>query len=236
MLATLLATSAWAGEWFGEPLDYWRGNPYGQPMAAANTPVVDETTAAPEVQPRTAPSTSAAPAEPVPLDWSAYSDPRTAEFWRDGDHVPPAPLLELIREPSPENVARYRAWTKKQLEVAGFVSHLLAEAEAPPPVSWVGVQVVYFYASSCGYCQKNAPDVLALMRLGADVMPVHLDRPSVVYPRSTPWTAEMGTIVAVQGTPTWVLSAEGRRRVVRGYATVDRLETELRALLAGEER
>ena len=227
MLAMLLATSAGAGDWFPAPLDYWGGDPYGQPLVEEAEPAPVRTTAA-------SPEASPATAGPTAFDWSDYQDPRTALFWKDGDHVPPAPLLEVIRDPSPQNVERYRTWTSKQLEVAAWVSELLATADTPAPVSWAGVQVVYFYAAGCGYCQKNTPDVLALMERGADVMPVHLDRPSPAYPRSTPWSSEMGSLVAVEGTPTWVLVVEGRRRVVRGYATVDRLETELRALLEGE--
>jgi hypothetical protein len=220
-LATAEAGSG-AGAWFSRPLDYWGGAPYGAPLAE------------PSSAPAPTGEAPSAPEEAAAFDWADYADPRTEQFWKDGDHVPPAPLLEVIRSPTPENVARYRAWTSQQLEVAAWVSELLAAPDAAPPVSWSGVQVVYFYASACGYCRKNTPEVLELMTLGADVMPVHLDRPSPAYPSSTLWSAEMGSLVEVEGTPTWVLVAEGKRRVVRGYATVERLEKELRALLGGE--
>lgn len=216
MLSTLLATSAVAGEWFEAPLTFW-GEPYGI-TSQAPAPAAE------------APTTSEAPEA---FDWADYADPRTPTFWKEGDHVPPAPLLELIRNPSSDNVQRYREWTAKKLEVAALVSKLVAE-EPAPPVSWRGVQVVYFYASSCGYCAKSTPTVLALAELGADVMPVHLDRPSPAYPSSTPWSDEMASQVEVFGTPTWVLVTGGQRRTVRGYATVERLESELRALLGGE--
>jgi thiol-disulfide isomerase/thioredoxin len=227
VLLTLLATKALGGEWFGSPLDYWGGSPYGtSPPPPAQVSAPDSPQA-----PRSAPQ--AASATERPFDWSDYTDPTQPEFWREGDHTPPAPLLELIRDPSPENIERYRAWTSQKLEVSAQVSALLAQAEQPAQVSWDGVQVVYFYARGCGYCQQNTPHVLELQELGADVMPVHLDSPSPALPTSTPWTEEMGQLVAVQGTPTWVLVEDGQRRVVRGFATVQRLEDELRALREG---
>jgi thiol-disulfide isomerase/thioredoxin len=226
VLLTLLATSALGGEWFGQPLDYWGGSPYGA------SPPPPSPVLAPE-SPAATTSTPQAPVPERPFDWADYTDPTQPEFWREGDHTPPAPLLELIRDPSPDNIERYRAWTSQKLEVSAEISALLAHAEQPAPVRWDGVQVVYFYATSCGYCQQNTPHVLDLMDKGARVLPVHLDRPSEAYPTSTPWTEEMGQLVAMQGTPTWVLVEDEKRRVVRGFATVDRLEDELRALREG---
>jgi thiol-disulfide isomerase/thioredoxin len=229
VLWTLLATSALCGEWFGQPLDYWGGSPYGP-----SPPLPPPEEASREDAPPPASLAPPAPsAQPRPFDWSDYTDPTQPEFWREGDYTPPAPLLELIRDPSPENIERYRTWTSQKLQVSAQVSELLAAAERPEPVRWEGVVVVYFYASSCGYCQQNTPHVLALFERGADVMPVHLDRPSPAYPTSTPFTEQMGRLAQVQGTPTWVLVEHGERRTIRGFATVERLEDELRALRAG---
>lgn len=224
MLSMLLAISgaARAGEWFEGPLAYWEV-PYGLPPRQPPVPPQEEEAPAPEGEQGPA------------FDWADYRDPRTEVFWREGEHVPPAPLLEVIRAPTPDNIAQYRQWTARKLEVAAWVSSLLAEPP-PAPVSWEGVTVVYFYASGCGVCAKNTPEVLALDALGADVMPVHLDRPSPAYPSSTPWSDEMGQLVEVTGTPTWVLIADGQRHVVRGYAPMQRLETELRTIREGRDR
>ena len=213
----LLADVAFAGEWFPSPLAYWEGSPYG----AVEDPPGDEV------------SEAAREEESNEFRWSDYEDPRTASFWREGEHVPPAPLLELIREPSQENLERYRRWSQQKLEVSSWLAQLLAE-DPPALVSWEGVQVVYFYASACSYCQKNTPVVLELMREGADVMPVHLDVPSPAYARSTPFTPEMGELVALRGTPTWVLVANGHRRTVHGFSDMERLRSELAALLEEE--
>lgn len=210
----LLASVALAGDWFSTPLAYWENSPYGASEEGGDEG--EEPKEASEER----------------FDWSDYADPASATFWREGQHVPPAPLLELIREPSQENIERYRQWTQQKLEVSAWVSGLLAQT--PSEVSWEGVKVVYFYASSCGYCKENTPHVLELVKRGADVMPVHLDLPSPAYPNSTPFTPEMGEFVVLHGTPTWVLVAQGRRRTVHGFADVDRLQAELRVLLEGE--
>ena len=220
MLWMLLATDlALGGTWFEGVLDYWGGKPYGPPATvAAEAPLEAEGAERDRVEP---PSNE--------VDWDVLLDPTSEAFWREGDHVPPPAMMALIRDPTPENVARYRAWELKKMEATGRIAQLLVDAEKPPPVDWRGVQVVYFYASSCGYCKKNAPVVRELLELGADVMPVHLDRPSPDYPTSTPWSPEMAQLVDVIGTPTWVLVVDGERKVVRGYADRERLERRFKA-------
>lgn len=219
LLMQLLVDAVFAGEWFPSPLTYWEGSPYGALQEEGQS---EEVSRGREEE-----------VEAEVFRWSDYEDPRTASFWREGEHVPPAPLLELIRAPSQENIERYRRWSQQKLEVSSWLAQLLAE-QVSADVSWEGVQVVYFYASACSYCQKNTPVVLELLQEGVDVMPVHLDVPSPAYARSTPFAPEMGQLVALRGTPTWVLVANGHRRTVHGFSDMERLRSELAALLQEE--
>ena len=218
------------GRWFGGGrLDYWGGKPYGAGPGMVTGELAPWRDEAAEEDLEEAPT----PAERIEArgaapDWEALSDPKNVEFWREGDHVPPAQLMAIVRDPSPENVERYREWQRKKLEVSGWVAQLVAEPDRRPPVDWSSVTVVYFYAMECGVCARNAPVVDELMELGADVMPVHLDRPSPRWPTSTPWREEMAAGVKLVGTPTWVLVKDGNRVTVRGMASRERLEGELR--------
>jgi len=224
-----------AERWFGAGrLDYWGGKPYGTgpgmvtgELAAWRDEheVLEEDQREAPAHPQTPKATARTSAEP---DWDALLDPTNEAFWREGNHVPPAQLMAVVQDPSPENVERYRAWQRKKLEVTGWVSQLVAEPDLRPAIDWSGVTVVYFYAMGCSVCARNAPVVDELMELGADVMPVHLDRPSPRWPSSTPWQAEMAAGVDLVGTPTWVLVKDGERVTVRGMASRERLEGELR--------
>ena len=222
-----------AERWFGAGrLDYWGGKPYGTgpgmvtgELAAWRDEVLEEDPRTAPTRPRTPEAAVSGSAEP---DWDALLDPTNEAFWREGDHVPPAQLMAVVQDPSAENVERYRAWQRKKLEVTGWVSQLVAEPDVRPAIDWSRVTVVYFYAMGCSVCARNAPVVDELMELGAEVMPVHLDRPSPRWPSSTPWQAEMAAGVDLVGTPTWVLVKDGERVTVRGLASRERLEGELR--------
>ena len=82
LLAALnVGTSASAFEFFESGIDYW-----SKPEA---------------VRPATAPSSkSAVPPTSSQFDWNRQLDPKNDEFFREGDYVPPAPFLALVRNPS----------------------------------------------------------------------------------------------------------------------------------------
>ncbi len=221
MLWMLLGTELVAGAvpWFEQPLSYFDGVPYGVVL---------------EVEEEEGDETPQGPSEAPDFDWSDYEDPGSVEFWREGDFAPSAPMMALVRDPSPENAEKYRAWLAKKMEVTAQISALMVEPEAP--VSWQDVTVVYFYALRCPHCKRNAPVVAELARRGATVLPVHLDAPSPALPGSVPLTEDMARQVQLVGTPTFVLSTGvGQRATVRGFADMGRLEAELRTL-QGETR
>jgi len=41
------------------------------------------------------------------FDWNKYLDPKNDEFFKEGDHTPPAPLMELARNPTDENIKKW---------------------------------------------------------------------------------------------------------------------------------
>lgn len=239
MLSLLVATSfAQSGPWFDEcDLSYF-GSGECRREAPEESPEATEETEVP-VAPM---KKGLRELDAEPFAWQAYEDPRDVRFWDDGgDWVPPRPLREVLAEPTPENVTRYRAWVAKKLELAQ-AGHQLLWGEAPqreatpkvdlvelerqraaPRVDWANVQVVYFYQSSCPHCQKSKPVVAELQERGAEVIPVYLDRPDPAYGVSTPYTKEMAGMLQVEGTPTWLVNVGGTRTVVRGTTTLARL-------------
>lgn len=181
-----------------------------------------------------------------PFDWAAYQDPRDVRFWDDGgDWVPPRPLREVLADPTPENLERYRAWVDQKLEVSR-VGHELLWGAAPqrgavpevkvgqspkvPRVAWDRVSILYFYQSTCPHCRKSKPLVANLKARGVEVIPVYLDREDPDYGESIPYSRELAERVEVAGTPTWLVSVYGRQTVVRGATTMERLGKVVRYL------
>ena len=213
----LLAEQAGAGEWF----DYW-----------------GEATPVEEVEPAKPAPQAVREYDALPFDWAAYADPSDPRFWDDGgDYQPPRPLLELARNPTPENAARYREWMEAKAALSTEL-HSLIWGEAPqtkkvrPSVIWGQVRVIYVYSATCGHCKRSAPTVAALREIGARVVTMYTDAPSPEYPNSLPYEGAIAQALPVVGTPTWVLEVEGRRALVQGYAPIERLEEQIQTLLA----
>lgn len=53
--------------------------------------------------------------------WSKYLDPRHDEFFKEGNYTPPAPFMEIARNPSDENIANWFHY----LELKNEITHRL---------------------------------------------------------------------------------------------------------------
>lgn len=62
----------------------------------------------------------------LPFDWQQYEDPLSPQFWDDGgNYVPPRPLRIVAANPTEENIAKYREWQRRKMEIITRVSHVL---------------------------------------------------------------------------------------------------------------
>lgn len=237
MLGLLAASSALAGTWFEAcAVDYW-GPGTACVSAGRDAPEANPVPEAPKDLMKKGPRDFDAD----PFDWRAYEDPGDPRFWDDGgEWVPPRPLREVLADPSAENIARYRVWVGRKLELAQMGQELVwgpppthaarAPVEVAPRlqprpelVPWDRLKVIYFYQASCGHCQASIPLVHELDARGVEVLTVHLDRPSPAHPDSVPYTRAMAELLQVEGTPTWVLELDGRQGVLRGRTTLAEL-------------
>ena len=46
--------------------------------------------------------------------WDNYLDENKDEFFREGDYLPPAPFLEVVRRPTAKNILLFEEWKKKK--------------------------------------------------------------------------------------------------------------------------
>ncbi|MGK5083501.1 hypothetical protein WDW37_09365 [Bdellovibrionota bacterium FG-1] len=94
--------------YFGEPdLDYWK---QAAPKGGATSTLG-------AVRPLAAPTKGAAQPGVGTFPWQKYSDPKNDEFFREGDYTPPAPFMEIARNPTDSNIENWFHYleTKNQL-------------------------------------------------------------------------------------------------------------------------
>lgn len=97
-IALLLIAPVTAAEtdfsYFAKPeLNFWK----------STTAAKDVTAAKSSTGPRVAPSTTGKNTFP----WQKYLDPKHDEFFREGDYSPPAPFMEIARDPSDANIENW---------------------------------------------------------------------------------------------------------------------------------
>lgn len=120
LLSSALLAPAARAQFFQESdLDYW--NEQSARQAA-----------------KPAPSQSAAG---VPQAASSdFEDPTTEAFWREGQYVPPQPVLEAAANPTPANVSKFLRWQRKKMDLlaafqAEVTRQVSIETPLPAPIS-----------------------------------------------------------------------------------------------------
>lgn len=61
------------------------------------------------------------------FDWKKYQDPKNKEFFKEGDHVPPEPFMELARDPSDENIKQWFAYIDKKNQLMAALQDRMQE-------------------------------------------------------------------------------------------------------------
>ena len=170
---------------------------------------------------------------------SIWAEPIVGPDGRVSVYVPPKEVLAFLQNPTKEGAKAYLAWQSERARKLKAAIEALRDARvegkprvderqapADPPVSSARTdhpsvaapatrgEILYFKKGDCGYCEKEDRALAELARgsSGVKILEVPADDPR--------WT-EYG----VMATPSLVVTgAEGRRVLVRGYATVDQLK------------
>ncbi len=125
------------------------------------------------------------------FDWKKVMDPKNDEFFKEGDYTPPAPFMEVARNPNDENIRMWNAYIDKKNQLASrldqrlqeyAVSHGQKPATVPEkinsqkPESQVPVnqspstyQFRLYFDSDCPHCQKMMTTMVELASKGYEV-------------------------------------------------------------------
>lgn len=190
-VAAMRASSAAAFSYFESEIDYWQSKPAEPPPA--------ESKAAADKPAREAPVPPAAPPAPEPFDWKKHTDPKNDEFFREGDYIPPAPFLELVRNPSDTNIKHWFEYIGKRNELnrrlnermreyvaqrgAGIddraraivQTQATAEANASPPPDHTRYRFRLYFHSTCPHCKHMMQTMSELQSRGYFVEVVQID-------------------------------------------------------------
>ncbi|MGE4233543.1 MAG: hypothetical protein AB7F43_09465 [Bacteriovoracia bacterium] len=99
------AAVAHAGDFqfFDSGIDYWGDNKKEQKPAPQPEP--------PKVQ-------AEVPQNEGAFDWKKYMDPKNKDFFKEGEYTPPEPFMELVRNPSDQNIKMWFAYMEKKNQLA----------------------------------------------------------------------------------------------------------------------
>jgi hypothetical protein len=181
--AALRASTATAFSYFEYEIDYWKQKPT-EPTPKTNAADDREKDAKPSP-----PSSS--------FDWKKHTDPKNDEFFREGDYVPPAPFMELVRNPTDENIKNWFEFIGKKNELSKRLNQRIQEYAAQSGAGLDGnarsiVQVqstkepasqpdysryrfrLYFH-SGCPHCKRMMQSMTDLQARGYFVEIVQID-------------------------------------------------------------
>lgn len=110
----LRASTAPAFSYFDSEIDYWTPKPNEPtPKASASDGREKDTKPSP-------PASSS-------FDWKQHTDPKNDEFFREGDYIPPAPFMELVRNPTDENIKHWFEFIGKKNELSNRLNQRIQE-------------------------------------------------------------------------------------------------------------
>lgn len=197
-----------------------------------------------------------------PFDWSNYSDPSKIEFYDDGgDFVPSRPWREVMSNPIKENIEKYMAWQAKKIELSNKIGKIMSESsgmptplasqpklglssisgakENPPEheIQWSKLQILYFYRTSCHFCQASTPVVATLKEHHVLFIPVQLDwqENHPMYYNSVRFDESLlKGGYKIKGTPTWIIKRADKPNaeplIIEGYVSSDQMEKSIKSV------
>lgn len=199
-------------QYFGEPdMDFWKRPTLQKPKAgpkSPSTPAVSTSTPSVKVAESTFP-------------WKKYLDPKSDEFFREGDYLPPPPFMEIARNPNDENIENWLKYIAAKNEISQRLQAKLTEyaqkrqtgaqlkvATAEPAIQIKPQETVplhedakrfrlrLYFDSKCPHCAKMIQTAQSLSQKGLWIELKQIDQDSrarerIPFPVTSASTAEL---------------------------------------------
>ncbi len=204
LLGTTSLASGSEFQYFQKEIDFWNEKP--EAVSSPSEPTKETKVDKPPVS-----KAEEAPKEP--FQWGTFMDPKNKEFFKEGDYTPPEPFMELVRNPTDENMKMWFAYNEKKNELSTRLSQRMAEylaknGQAVPEVEKARIAAVapatpknidvqryrlrMYFNSTCPHCQRMFTTLSELQAKGFFVEAKQLDREKGPV-RSLPFPADFAS-------------------------------------------
>jgi len=156
---------------FQSPIDYWRENKVSKSANAANLKDISETSA-----------------KKSDFEWGKYLNPQNKDFFKEGDYTPPEPFMEIVRNPTDENLKLWFQYIDKknklfqrlEEKIQNYSSHgkvILSDTEKIRTIQTLKAQSFvspdatrfrfkFYFDSECPHCRRMFSTVAELQQKG----------------------------------------------------------------------
>ncbi len=176
---------------FSSGIDYWNEQKKEDKSAPPTAPEKKQSVATPDKN----------------FDWKSHLDPNNKEFFREGEYTPPEPFMELVRNPTDENIKNWFAMIEKKNELSSRMMERIQEyvaknsakmepqskailvnakeslQKAPPETSRYRFR--FYFDSQCPHCKRMFETVADLQSRGFYVEAFQVDGANVALPGMT---------------------------------------------------
>jgi hypothetical protein len=136
------------------------------------------------------------------FDWKSQMDIENDQFFREGDYIPPAPLLEALRRPTKENIVMFDKWNEARNQlleryeaarakyVGGEKARIPSTESAKAPANLKKFRFAFYFDAACPHCHEMFETINQLAQRGIYVEAIRVDRrDQEVRGLAIPWVA-----------------------------------------------
>lgn len=223
-MVVLCIQNALSLEYFDTRIDYWNKMPKESSQNAPPSPPVTKDSDHPTK-------------EIKKFDWKKTLDPKNEEFFREGNHVPPAAFMELARDPSDLNIKNWFKLIEKKNKLSSrlqkrIAKYLKKNRKLEPNARQALVQNLkslpqikhdykrfrfrMYFESSCPHCKRMVNTLKDLRDIGYFVEIKQIDKKPIALPfPTTPATKEELKAKNINAWPVLFIADSSKERIYR---------------------
>jgi thiol-disulfide isomerase/thioredoxin len=239
-LGTAIFQKAQADEiTYQEPIDYWKANKAPKVPVVKNAPELK----VPEIGQKST------------FEWQKFLNPQNKEFFKEGDYTPPEPFMEIVRNPTDENLKLWFSYINMKNKLFERLESRIQEYSGSPKESFneddktklikklkVASKVHpdvkrfrfrFYFDSSCPHCHRMMGTLSDLQAQGFLIEAKQVDK-KPISPTLMPFPSEYATSEELKeknitSVPVLLIGDLEKKQVYRitGYQSTDTILSQL---------